>query len=162
MVNKLNVVIGGEIITLKSTEQPDYLQRLARYVDQKLAELKSKSVSAAIDDRARTLLIALNIADDYHKALEKFQRLDAVYKRFQTDMGKMRDDNATLTSTVQAMQEELDRTHSRLEEVLARHESERQEAMRLESERAEALKEEKEKDKVITLPPHLSRKAGRR
>ncbi|MCL2198320.1 MAG: cell division protein ZapA [Defluviitaleaceae bacterium] len=92
MENKVDVVIGGEIITLKSGEQADYLQRIARYTDKKIEEIKSKSVTAAIDDHVRSLLIALNIADDYHKTLDKFQKLDAAYKEITTERDKLKED----------------------------------------------------------------------
>lgn len=92
MDNKINVVIGGEIITLKSSEQADYLQRIARYTDKKIEEIKSKSVTAAIDDHVRSLLIALNIADDYHKTLDKLQKLDAAHKEILIERDKLKED----------------------------------------------------------------------
>lgn len=118
MANKVNVVIGGEIITLKSEEQPEYLQRLARYADQKIGEIKSKSVTAAIDDRACTLLIALNIADDYHKAMDNFQRLDSVHKRFVHEMGKLQEENVKLNDKIKELQNELSQTKKELNEFI--------------------------------------------
>jgi len=118
MDNKVNVVIGGEIITLKSTEQPDYLQRLARYTDEKISEIKSKSITAAIDDHARSLLIALNIADDYHKTLDKFQRLDSLHKRLVHEMGKLQEENAQLAEQMKELQAELTKTKSELDEFI--------------------------------------------
>ena len=75
---RVEVVIGSEIITLKlsSDKSPEYAQRLARYAAAKIEEVKAKSMSAAIDDHMCTLLIALNIADDYHRALEKSAELE--------------------------------------------------------------------------------------
>jgi cell division protein ZapA len=107
MENKVDVVIGGEIITLRSGEQPDYLQRLARYADQKIDEIKAKSVTAAIDDRAKTLLIALNIADDYHKAMDRFQRLDTAHKALVAEMGKLQDENKGVKAKLKAVEDEL-------------------------------------------------------
>ena len=116
--NRVDVVICGEIITLKSSEQPDYLQRLARYADQKIDEIKSKSVSAAIDDRVRTLLIALNVADDYPKALDKFQRLDSLHKRLVHEMGKLQEENSQLGAQMKEMQVELTKTKKELDEFI--------------------------------------------
>ncbi|MCL1863132.1 MAG: cell division protein ZapA [Defluviitaleaceae bacterium] len=92
MENKVDVVIGGEIITLKSGEQADYLQRIARYTDKKIQDIKSKSVTAAIDDHVCSLLIALNIADDYHKALDKHQKLDAAHKELVEERDKLKEE----------------------------------------------------------------------
>ena len=118
MDSKVKVLIGGEVIVLKSNEQPDYLQRLARYSDQKIEEIKSKSVTAAIDDRIRTLLIALNIADDYHKALDKFQRLDSVHKRFVHEMGKLQEENAQHAKKIKELEDELASTKKELSEFI--------------------------------------------
>jgi cell division protein ZapA len=118
MDNKVDVVMGGEIITLKSTEPSDYLQRLARYADQKIEEIKSKSVLASIDDNARSLLVALNIADDYHKALDKYQRLDSLHKRLVHEMGKLQEENAQLAIQMKEMQAELTKTKKELDEFI--------------------------------------------
>ncbi|MCL2356335.1 MAG: cell division protein ZapA [Defluviitaleaceae bacterium] len=118
MDGKVDVVIGGEIVTLKSNEQPDYLQRLARYADEKINEIKSKSVAAAIDDHFRTLLIALNIADDYHKTLDKFQRLDSLHKQLVQEMSKLQEENSRLGSEVKKVKSELYRTKKELDDFI--------------------------------------------
>jgi len=122
--NKINVVMGGEIITLKSTEPADYLQRLANYADKKIEEIKSKSVAAAIDDHIRTLLIALNIADDYHKALEKYQRLDSLHKRLVHEMGKLQEENSQIAAQMKEMQAELAKTKKELDEFISSFDTE--------------------------------------
>jgi len=141
--NKVNVVIAGEIITLKSLEQPEYLQRLARYVDQKIEDILSKSFSAAIDERVRTLLVAFNIADDYHKSLDNYQRLDAVHKRFITEMGRMQDQNAALQDKIEAMEMEMLMLKAEIEE----HEDNPRE-------------DDMDNDNVLTMP--LQSRKGRR
>jgi len=118
MDNTTEVVIGGEIITLRSAEEPMYMQKLARYVDQKMTELRKKSVSAAIDDKARTVIYALNIADDYIKTNEKLTRLEAVHKRFVVDNGNLQKENGILSASVKALEAELSRTRAEKDELL--------------------------------------------
>jgi cell division protein ZapA len=143
MDNKVDVVIGGEIITLRSGEQPDYLQRLARYADQKIEEIKSKSVSAAIDDRAKTLLIALNIADDYHKAMDRFQRLDAAHKALVQEMGKLQNENASVKTRMKEMESEL----GKMEKELTKKKKELDELIK-----SHDTKEIPEGENILTLP----------
>ena len=143
MNNKVNVVIGGEIITLRSAEQPDYLQRLARYADQKIDEIKSKSISASIDDRARNILIALNIADDYHKVLDKFQRLDSLYKKVVAEMGKMQDDNSGLVERVKKLEEDLEATKNDLADAV------------------QYIESMQETQNVLTMPPTSQQRKAR-
>ena len=148
MDNKVDVVIGGEIISLKSTEQADYMQRLARYVDQKISEIKAKSVNAAIDERVRALLIALNIADDFCKNVDKYQRLDAVHKKFVAEMGRMQEENTRLSTNLREVQEELYRTKAELDEIMKKLDEEAP----------------SDPDNVIPLPnskPKTTRKAAR-
>jgi cell division protein ZapA len=63
--NKVEVRIHGKEYTLKGVESEEYLQRIAYYIDKKMAEVSKDSVrmSAA----STSILTALNIADDYFK-----------------------------------------------------------------------------------------------
>ena len=108
MDNKVSVVFCGEIYSLRSGENPDHMQRLARYVDSKMSEILSKSVSAAIDDKARTFVLALNVADDYMKSHDKLARLDAVHKKFVAEMGRLQEENTRLNRKLIEVQTELE------------------------------------------------------
>ena len=115
MDNKVSVVFCGEIYSLRSGENPDHMTRLARYVDSKMSEIMTKSVSAAIDDKARTFILALNIADDYMKSHDKLARLDAVHKKFVAEMGRLQEENTRLNRKLIEAQTELE-AHKRLQE----------------------------------------------
>jgi len=80
-INRVEVVIGGEIVTLKSKEKPEYLQKLANYVDQKMRAVKAHSLHASIDDHIKALLIALNIADDYFKTKQALEAKEKELKK---------------------------------------------------------------------------------
>ena len=108
MDNKVNVVFCGEIYSLRSGENPDHMQRLARYVDNKMSEIMSKSVSAAIDDKARTFILALNVADDYMKSHDKLARQEALHKKFVAEMGRLREENTNLNQRLIEIQTELE------------------------------------------------------
>ena len=108
MDNRVSVVFCGEIYSLRSGENPDHMQRLARYVDSKMSEIMSKSVSAAIDDKARTFILALNVADDYMKSHDKLARLDAVHKKFVVEMGRLQEENTRLNQKLIEVQTELE------------------------------------------------------
>ena len=108
MDNKVSVVINGEMFSLRSSENPDHMQRLARYVDERLSVIRSKSMSAAIDDKARSYILALNIADDYMKSNDKFVRLEAVHKKFVAEMGRLQEENTQLKQSLRELRAELD------------------------------------------------------
>jgi cell division protein ZapA len=63
--NQVQVTIMGRNFTLRGEEDPQYIQMLAAYVDDKLAELQKMSPRMALSRLA--ILAAINIADEYHK-----------------------------------------------------------------------------------------------
>ena len=107
MNNKVNVVFLGEIYSLKSGENPEHMARLAAYVDGKMSDIMSKSITAAIDDKARTFILALNVADDYMKAHDKLARLDAVHKKFVQEMGRLQEENNRLKQKLREAEAKL-------------------------------------------------------
>ena len=119
MQNKTSVVIDGQVILLKSEEDAEHVQRLARYVDGKISEIKKQSVTATLDDKARTVIYALNIADDYIKANDKLTRIDAVHKKFVTDNGQLQKENGILSASVKALEAEVKHLRNALAEAKA-------------------------------------------
>lgn len=73
MVNKkqIEVVIGGKVYRLSGSEGEEYIQSVARYLDNKLAELDNKTSSSIIYSASFPILFALNIADDLFKERSK-------------------------------------------------------------------------------------------
>lgn len=100
---KVNVVIGGEIITLTSTENPEYLQRLARYVDDKMKEVLNKSAKSTLDEKIRTLVIAFNIADDYIKTADAYRQLDERHTKYVLDTRGISEENEKLRKEIDAL-----------------------------------------------------------
>ena len=111
MARRVDVVICGKVITLKSNEEEAHLQRIARYIDQKMAELTEVNTTASIDERVRTLLIALNISDDYFKAADRLARLDADHEKYVNEIGRIQQENMQLKEKYHALQAE----HARLQ-----------------------------------------------
>ncbi|MCL2386734.1 MAG: cell division protein ZapA [Defluviitaleaceae bacterium] len=85
----VDVVFDGKIITLKSKESREYLQKLAFYIDRKIDEIKASNLASTDNDYLR---IAFNVADDYHREQEELRRLKSVHQRFVLEMGKMQEE----------------------------------------------------------------------
>ena len=62
------VVIGGKVYTLSGYEGEDYLQNVATYINNKIAECKTSEEYRRMNTEYQGVLLALNIADDYFKA----------------------------------------------------------------------------------------------
>jgi len=106
LARKVDVVICGKVITLKSNEEEAHLQRIARYIDQKMAELTGANTTAAIDERVRTLLIALNISNDYFKASDKLARIEATKDKFKEEIERLQQENNLILEQLTALQAE--------------------------------------------------------
>ena len=119
MANKVDVVICGEVITLKSDEEEAHLQRIARYIDRKLAELTAVNAHASINERIRTLLIALNVADDYFKTADALARANAQQDKYINELGRMQKEYALLKEKFYELQGELALTRSELDTFIS-------------------------------------------
>lgn len=66
------VLIGGKVFTLSGYESEDYMQKIASYINNKMTEYgKLDSFRRQSLDR-QSVLLQLNIADDYFKAKSRF------------------------------------------------------------------------------------------
>ena len=118
MTNKVDIVIGGKVLTIRSEESAEHVQRIAMYVSQKIDMLKAKNLSAVVDERLRTLLIALNIADDYFKVKDQFIAQEVINQNLATAAEKLEKENIVLKSQVQKLQSNLDKVTDEFEEFL--------------------------------------------
>ena len=62
------VVIGGKVYTLSGYEEPEYLQKVAAYINHKLNECNEMKGFARLPVETRYTMLSLNVADDYFKA----------------------------------------------------------------------------------------------
>ena len=75
--NKTEVLIDGKIYTLSGYESEEYLQRVATYINNKLAELKKLDGYARLSQELKSILLELNVADDYFKAKKQGDSLES-------------------------------------------------------------------------------------
>ncbi len=66
--NNTDVVIGGKVFTVSGYESEEYLQKVASYINSKMAEYNREESYRRLSSEMRSNLMYLNIADDYFKA----------------------------------------------------------------------------------------------
>ena len=66
--NSAKVMIDGKIITLGGYESEEYLQRVANYINHKIEEIEQITKYRRMSPDTRSIMLAINIADDYFKA----------------------------------------------------------------------------------------------
>lgn len=74
--NKTEVLIGGKIFTLGGYESEEYLQKVATYINNKLAEFKKLEGYQHQSKENKSMLLELNIADDYFKARKQVEMME--------------------------------------------------------------------------------------
>ena len=70
------VIIGGKVFTLSGYESEEYLQRVASYLNNKLAEYNRLDGFTRQPPARQNILMQLNIADDYFKARKQLAVLE--------------------------------------------------------------------------------------
>ncbi len=70
------VIIGGKVLTLSGSESEDYLQKVASYINNKIAEYAKNEAYKRQNSEMQAILMQLNIADDYFKARKQIEDLE--------------------------------------------------------------------------------------
>lgn len=66
--NNTEVLIGGKVFTLSGFESEEYLQKISSYLNHKIEDCSNTEGYRKQSAETRSILLALNIADDYFKA----------------------------------------------------------------------------------------------
>ena len=69
------VIIGGKVFTLSGYESEEYLQKVASYINNKVAEYNKVDQFRRQPMDIQNVLMQLNIADDYFKAKKQISIL---------------------------------------------------------------------------------------
>ncbi|MBR5128251.1 MAG: cell division protein ZapA [Roseburia sp.] len=71
-----DVIIGGKVYTLSGYEDEAYLQKVASYINNKMNELDAVEAFRRFPIDMKSVLIHLNIADDYFKAKAYLEKME--------------------------------------------------------------------------------------
>ena len=117
-MNKVDVIIGGKIINIRSEESAEYVQRVALYVDKKIESLKAKNLSASVDERLKNLLLSLNLADDYFKVKDQHTAEEMLNRKLIAETNHLASENDKLKVKVRQLETELGQVTREFEEFL--------------------------------------------
>ena len=84
--NYTEVLIGGKVFTLSGFESEDYLQKVSTYLNHKLDECSNSEGYRKQSAETRSILLALNIADDYFKAKKQGGTLESAKDKEMYDL----------------------------------------------------------------------------
>lgn len=127
------VIIGGKVFTLSGYESEEYLQKVASYINNKVAEYGKVDSFKRQSADTQNVLLQLNIADDYFKAKRQIELLEEELQGKEKDMYDLKHE-------LIASQIKLENTEKNVQELQKEANENARKMIRLETE----LKERKE------------------
>ena len=86
------VIIGGKMYTLSGYEGEEYLQRVAAYINNKINEFNDIEDIRRFSVDMKSVLVELNIADDYFKAKDRIEKLERELERKEKELYALKND----------------------------------------------------------------------
>lgn len=80
------VIIGGKVFTLSGYESEEYLQKVASYINNKVNEYSKVDSFRRQPLDTQSVLLQLNIADDYFKAKRQINILEEELQRKEKEL----------------------------------------------------------------------------
>ena len=84
------VIIAGKVFTLSGYESEEYLQKVASYINNKVAEYNKVDSFKRQSLDTQNVLMQLNIADDYFKAKKQISLLEEEIQNKEKEMYDMK------------------------------------------------------------------------
>jgi len=119
------VIIGGKVFTLSGYESEEYLQKIASYINNKVQEYSKIDAFRRQSLDTQSVLMQLNIADDFFKAKKQIDGLEEEISSKEKEIYELKHELISsriklesTEKTVRAMQDEIgayERKFSRME-----------------------------------------------
>lgn len=105
--NRVEVVIGGNILALKGNESEEHMQRVARVINEKLAQIQATYDKTHVGQSKINTLLTLNLADE---CVKRQETLDASI----TSLEEIKIENEKLKEQVKRLSLQLAQTKEQL------------------------------------------------
>ena len=127
------VIIAGKVFTLSGNESEEYLQKVASYINNKIAEYNGNDSFKRQPMDIQNVLLQLNIADDYFKAKKQISILEE-------DLKNKNDEVYELKHDLIASQMKLEATEKKVQELQDQANENAKQIVRMETELKERKK----------------------
>ena len=125
--NNAEVLIGGKVFTLSGFESESYLQKISTYLNHKLTECTNSEGYRKQSAESRSVLLALNVADDYFKAKKQGDALES-------DIAVKDKEMYDLKHELISAQIKLENTENAMDELKEKYQELQREIVKLETE----------------------------
>jgi len=93
MSGRVDVEIFGKVYTVRGDKDPDYVRRVAEFVDRKMREIEQ--VTDTVSTSRIAILASLNIADELMTMLEEAEELRTRMKKLTEQIEETLDQEAS-------------------------------------------------------------------
>lgn len=107
-MNDIDVIINNKRYTLSGYESSEYLQKVASYINSKHLEFMRRDSYNRLDNDMRNILLEINIADDYFKALKKIKETEEDSESKSKDIFHMKHEVIASQSRIETLEKELE------------------------------------------------------
>ena len=131
--NTADVLINGKVYTISGYESTAYLQKVATYINNKIAEFKKLDGYNHQTKENKSILLELNIADDYFKAKKQVEMVEEELSEKDKELYDLKHEliNAQIKLETQEKDvEALRKENTELQKEVVRLETERDERNR--------------------------------
>lgn len=105
--NYTEVLIDGNIYTLGGSEEQEYLQKVAAYINQKIGILKAQPGFTRQNKDYQEVTVYLNLADDYFKTLIEANTLRAQKQELEKEVYSLKHELIGLQMQLDAQMEQF-------------------------------------------------------
>lgn len=125
--NEIRVLIKGKVLTLSGYEPVDYQQKVANYINDKYNECERLNGFRFLNIETKSILLELNIADDYFKAKSHLEVLEIEFEEKNKEIDKLKNE-------IEVLNRKLKESKSQVAELQENVAASAAQIMRLETE----------------------------
>lgn len=105
--NRVEVVIGGNILALQGNESEEHMQRVAKMINEKLTEIQEAYGKEHIGQNKINRLLILNLADECVKRKEKLDAYGTSLEEMKLENEKLKESVNQLTMQIAQLKEQV-------------------------------------------------------
>lgn len=120
-MNNIEVIINNKKYTLRGYESEEYLQKVASYINNKNVEFKKQDFYKLLDSEMKSILMEINIADDYFKVREQAREIEQENDEKSKEIFELKHELVSLSTkltdaekTIEALKTELNENQKKV------------------------------------------------
>lgn len=113
--NDTEVIINGKVYRLSGYESPEYLQKIATYVNKKINSFAAEENYSRLSQEMKNVLLDINIADDYFKAKNQAESIQTDSESRDRQLYDVKHELVTARLRIDTLEQELEELHRQME-----------------------------------------------